>query len=52
MTNSPSGGNEAVAGPDEQPQGPYDSGAQDTGYGDDFSDGGGDFGGDDDSNFS
>jgi hypothetical protein len=55
--NSPGGGNDAIAGPDEQPQGPYDSGAQDSGaqdssYGDDFSDGGGDFGGDDDSNFS
>ena len=45
------------SGPDEQPQGPYDTsgdtGGQDSGgYGDDFTDGGGDFGGDDDSNFS
>ena len=44
------------AGPDEQPQGPLDSGGDSgydsSSYGDDFSDGGGDFGGDDDSNFS
>ena len=47
--DSPAGGS---SGPDEQPQGPFDSGAQDSGnYGDDFTDGGGDFGGDDTSNF-
>ena len=47
------GGGDYVAGPDEQPQGPFDGG-QDQGsaddssnYGDDFTDGGGDFGGDD-----
>lgn len=45
-----SGGGDSVAGPDEQPQGGFDSGS-DSSYGDDFSDGGGDFGGDD-SNFS
>ena len=45
------GGGNYGGGPDEQPQGPMDSGAQDGGYGDDFSDGGGDFGGDD-TNFS
>ncbi len=42
------------SGPDEQPQGPFDSGDQggnDGNYGDDFNDGGGDFGGDD-TNFS
>ncbi len=50
--DSPGGGNETIAGPDEQPQGAYDSGGQDAGYGDDFTDGGGDFGGDDDTNFS
>ena len=39
-------------GPDEQPQGPFDSGSgAGENYGDDFSDGGGDFGGDD-TNFS
>ena len=52
------GGAGSGSGPDEQPQGPYDNGAQDVSsgndgnYGDDFSDGGGDFGGDDDTNFS
>ena len=51
--DSPGGGGGNVgSGPDEQPQGPFDSGAQDASYGDDFTDGGGDFGGDDDSNFS
>lgn len=39
------GGGDYLAGPDEQPQGAFDSG--DSSYGDDFSDGGGDFGGDD-----
>ncbi len=48
--NSGGGGNDSVAGPDEQPQGGFDSGS-DSSYGDDFSDGGGDFGGDD-TNFS
>ena len=46
--NAPSGGG---GGPDEQPQGPFDSGQDAGSYGDDFSDGGGDFGGDD-TNFS
>jgi hypothetical protein len=46
--DSPAGGS---SGPDEQPQGPFDTGSQDASYGDDFSDGGGDFGGDD-TNFS
>jgi hypothetical protein len=40
------------SGPDEQPQGPFDTAGDSNSYGDDFSDGGGDFGGDDDSNFS
>ncbi len=44
--NASGGGNDSIAGQDEQPQGGYDSSA-DSGYGDDFSDGGGDFGGDD-----
>lgn len=46
------GGGGAGTGPDEQPQGPFDSGSGDSSYGDDYTDGGGDFGGDDDSNFS
>ncbi|RRA49409.1 DUF2076 family protein [Acidipila sp. EB88] len=47
-----SGGGNYNSGPDEQPQGPFDSGSNDASYGDDYTDGGGDFGGDDDTNFS
>ncbi len=51
--DSPGGnGGDVGSGPNEQPQGPFDASSQDSSYGDDFSDGGGDFGGDDDSNFS
>jgi hypothetical protein len=53
--DTPGGGQNFGSGPDEQPQGNFDSGQNDVAdnsYGDDFTDGGGDFGGDDDSNFS
>ncbi len=40
-------GGSSVQGQDEQPQGGFDAGSQDSSYGDDFTDGGGDFGGDD-----
>jgi hypothetical protein len=49
-----SGGNDWNNSPNEQPQGPFDGGQNDVAdnsYGDDYSDGGGDFGGDD-TNFS